>query len=168
MADLEKAQAFFEHEQTIPYRIPLSVDETDNCCAGKHIRLKKNFEELGIPTRYRICWFRWSDTPIPSTLRTLPHEDDCTHLYLEILIDDHWLPVDATWDPGLAPLLPISLWSTPFNGTTVAVPSYKTLSPEDSEADMRAFNVEVVEQDLKKNGIFFKALNDWLVDVRNM
>ncbi len=166
MLDDRFIRSAFEHERNIPYRIPLSLQEVDDCCAGKHIRLRKVLESQGIPTRYRICWFKWSDTPIPQELCAIPHEDDCTHLYLEIKIDGVWRILDATWDPGVASVFPTSVLDDSLQSTRVGVPAYKTLSPEDSEEDMRNFTPEVVERDLKINGAFFRAFNEWLENIR--
>jgi hypothetical protein len=164
--DLEQIKILFETERDIPYRIPLSISETNNCCAGKHVRLKQKLESLGIPFRWRICWFRWSDLPIPKDILNLPHTDESTHLYLELFIDGTWLTLDASWDKGLAAILPVSIWSEPFKGTPIAVPAYQTLSPEESETYMNSLADEEAEEDLQKNGLFFQALNTYLNEIR--
>ncbi len=162
------AQQAFLKERDTPFRIPLSSQETDNCCAGKHIRLREALESLGIPVRWRICWFRWSDISLPNYLQTVPHEDDCSHLYLEIKLNTDWVILDASWDPSLASILSVGIWSEPFSGTQVGVPAYKTLSPEESEEFMKACTPEATAEDLRKNGTFFKVLNDYLEKVRTM
>lgn len=168
MIDWKSAKDIFEKERDTPYRIPLSLQDVDDCCAGKHIRLRKNLEALGISVRWRICWFKWSDTSIPENIRSIPHEDECSHLYIEVELNNNWVAIDASWDLGLASILPVSVWSEPFTGTSVGVPAYKTLSPEESEIFMNAFTSEETEEDLRKNGAFFKALNVYLEEIRTV
>lgn len=166
MDTFKTIQNLFETERDIPFRIPLSISEINNCCAGKNIRLKQALETLGIPVRSRICWFRWSDLKLPKELQDIPHTDESSHLYLEILINDKWFPLDASWDKGLSSILPVSFWSIPFGGTSVGVPAYKTLSPEESEAYMNSLTDEEAVEDLQKNGQFFEAFNAYLDGIR--
>jgi hypothetical protein len=75
----------FNRVRDIPYRIPLSPDEPDNCCSGKAERLHKVFTDAGYEVRDRVCTFRWNDLNLPKELLEVPHEDECTHSYLEAM-----------------------------------------------------------------------------------
>lgn len=159
-------KSLFESERNIPYHIPLSCNEKDHCCSGKHERLFKAFTDAGIETRYRVCWFRWSDMALPPEVSLIPHDDEYSHVYLEVKSDDSWVIIDATWDPGLASILPINEWVEGEN-MTVAVPVTKTLSPEDSAALMAAITPHDIEIDLEKHTAFYRALNEWLEKIRS-
>lgn len=159
-------KSLFETERNIPYQIPLSCDEQDHCCSGKHERLLKAFSDAGAQARYRVCWFRWSDLSLPREVSSIPHDDECSHVYLEILMDGEWMIVDATWDPGLASVLPVNEW-TDDKDMLVAVPATKTLSPDDSAAFMAAITPHDVEADLARHLPFYEALNTWLEVIRS-
>ena len=91
----------FEAVRDIPYRIPLTLDEEDNCCSGKHKLLKSMLVEQGYEVRYRVCSFLWSSVDLPEKIKAISHDDNCTHVWLEVLINNNWITVDATWDEGL-------------------------------------------------------------------
>lgn len=165
MARLSVSRRLFNSERDIPYRIPLSADETDDCCSGKHERLLRKFRDAGVEARQRICWFRWSDVPLPQDVAAVPHDDDCTHLYLEVKTNDVWNIVDATWDPGLASVFQVNEW-TDGTDMAVAVPATKTLSPEESETYMRSLTSADTEKDLAKHREFYRAFNAWLERIR--
>lgn len=157
----------FREIRDIPYRIPLSAHETDDCCSGKANRLMRVCKEAGIEVRYRVCSFQWSDLGLPDALQQIPHENDCTHVYLEMLIEDHWVVVDPTWDCALEGLLPVSTWNGETD-TVIGVPVRDVFSLEESLRIMNESNVDkVIEDDLKKNGAFYKAFNEWLELYRN-
>lgn len=156
----------FLAERNIPYNIPLSCTQVDHCCSGKHERLMKAFKDAGVDCRYRVCWFRWSDLSLPAEVASISHENDCTHVYLEINVDDRWLVVDATWDPGLVRFFPINNW-VPDQDMIVAVPVTKTLSPSESADYMSKITTHDIEADLEKHREFYQAFNNWLSQVRS-
>ena len=160
---MDELKHLFIQERDIPYCIPLSVAEVDYCCSGKHERLRNRFREAGYETQYRVCWFRWSDLALPEDVASVPHEDACSHVYLEVNIDGAWKVVDATWDPGLASALPVNEWEGEMR---VAVPATKTLSREESEAYMASLTSQDAQTDLEKHGKFYRALNEWFEKVR--
>ena len=88
----------YKNIRDIPYRIPLNINEEDNCCSGKMIRMKKFFDTHYYISRYRICRFRWSDIQLPEKILKIPHEDNSTHVYIELLINENWINIDPTWD----------------------------------------------------------------------
>jgi hypothetical protein len=156
----------FRKIRDIPYCIPLALSEPDDCCSGKATRLKELLEACDMGVRYRVCRFRWPDLGLPSSLLAVPHEDECTHTYLEVMIQDTWRIVDPTWDAPLAAVLPVNDWDG-FSDTVVAVPAYATCSLEESAALMVQYeDADVITADLAKNGAFYAALNDWLATVR--
>lgn len=166
MIGLPHLKLLFESERNIPYQIPLSCNEQDHCCSGKHERLLKAFTDAGVEARYRVCWFRWSDIALPSNVSSTPHDDECSHVYLEIKSDDSWTIIDATWDPGLVSILPINEWIDGKN-MTVAVPATKTLSPDDSATLMAGITPHDIEADLQKHHTFYRALNAWFEMIRS-
>jgi hypothetical protein len=155
----------FNKERDIPYRIPLSATEADNCCSGKTRRLKHILENSGYPTRYRVCKFKWSQLDLPTELTDIPHEDDCTHAYLEVLLDNEWVILDPTWDTKLKHMFNFNEWDGRSN-TEIAVESLETYSPEESLQIMEDEDTTEIERDLTINGEFYKEYNNWLESVR--
>lgn len=160
-----KIVKIFESIRDIPYSIPLAYEEKDNCCTGKNKRLLNFLEGEGYKARWRVCSFRWSDIKLPDDVLSKPHDDESTHAYLEVNIGGKWVPVDATWDNSLAKIFSINEWDS-ISATEVAVPCIELFTPEQSSEIIESETKEVVEEDLSKNGEFYKALNDWLESVR--
>jgi hypothetical protein len=121
----------FERIRDIFYAIPLSPAEPDRCCSGKMKTLKAWCDVNGIPSRYRVCAFRWSDVGLPPDLLAVLHADDSTHVYLEVSLGGNWIDVDPTWDRGLAAVLPVNEWDG-RNDTRIAVPPLSRFSHEES------------------------------------
>ncbi|NTU66844.1 MAG: hypothetical protein HGB08_02860 [Candidatus Moranbacteria bacterium] len=157
----------FNQVRDIPYKIPVSLGENDCCCSGKHMLLKKAFENLGYECRYRVCSFRWSDLKLPKGVCEAQHDDNSTHVYLEMKIDGEWKNIDATWDSGLSGVFHVNEWDGE-NDTEIAVPIMDLLSDEKSHEIMTNENIEVIRDDLKKNGEFYKAFNKWLEECRRL
>ena len=156
----------FKKIRDIPYRIPLALGEQDDCCSGKSEKLLKVFQDNGYQARYRVCSFRWSDIRLPEDIAKVPHEDDCTHTYLEVLIGDTWKIVDPTWDKGLQKILPVNEWDGKSN-TQIAVPVQEIFSAERSrELEEYYESRGGMAEDLRKNGAFYKVFNEWLDRVR--
>lgn len=153
--------SLFNSVRDVPYRIPLKWGEKDNCCSGKSERLYKLLEKRGFEVRYRVCVFLWSSLGISSELKKMSHEDDCTHTYLEIKINSKWKILDATWDSGLKNLFHINQWDGKSD-TKIAVKPIKIFTPEKSLEIVKNQNREVITKDIKINGKFYKAFNDWL------
>lgn len=160
-----KAVELFEQIRDIPYMIPLSASQEDNCCSGKAARLKRVLEEIGYETRYRVCDFQWSNLPLPEALLHIPHESNSTHVYLEVKIDETWIDVDPTWDPGLKHVFPIATWDG-RTGTKIAVKPLRLYSHGESRRIMEEPDPIQTEKDLEKNGVFYKKFNEWLESQR--
>ena len=155
----------FKIARDIAYRIPLSLDEKDDCCSGKHKLLKDILEKQGLEVRYRVCSFLWSSIDLPEKVSSVHHDDNCTHVWLEVFINGEWVIVDATWDSGLKNIFHVNEWDGKTN-TQIAVKPIKIFSPQKSEDIMNHENDEDILNDLKINGEFYKAFNDWLEEQR--
>jgi len=156
----------FNTVRDIPYRIPLSPGEEDFCCNGKHIMLKKLLSEQGHEVRYRVCSFLWSSLDLPSKVSSISHDDNATHLFLEVMINSKWVIIDASWDIGLKNILKVNEWDGKSN-TEIGVTPIKIFAPQKSTEIMDADNNEAsVQKDLEINGEFYKAFNDWLDETR--
>jgi len=152
--------SLFTSIRDIPYKIPMQWGGEDNCCSGKHEKLfnllKKEYE-----VRYRVCVFLWSSLKLPPELEKIPHDNDCTHIFLEIKIDGDWKILDATWDKGLKNLFHINEWDGKSD-TEIAVKPTKIFTPQKSLEIVNNQSEEGINKDLKINGKFYKGFNKWL------
>ncbi|MEX0877562.1 MAG: hypothetical protein WDZ40_01705 [Candidatus Spechtbacterales bacterium] len=155
----------FKTVRDVPYRVPLALRENDVCCSGKCKLLKDLFEKQGLEVRYRVCTFLWSSINLPKEVSSVPHDDNSTHVWLEVLINDEWIIVDATWDSSLINIFHVNEWDGKSN-TQPAVEPIETFSPQKSADIMNSENDEDILNDLKINGKFYKAFNGWLAENR--
>lgn len=164
---IEKRIEFFNRVRDIPYKIPLSTSEPDYCCSGKHKILFDLLKSLDLKVRYRVCEFLWNQFDLPEDVKNIPHEENCTHTYLEAYIPENnkWIIVDATWDKGLSDKFMINEWDG-MNDTKNAIQPSKIYSPEESEKFVRTESKEDTEKDLEINGKFYDAFNKWLESLR--
>lgn len=156
---------YFEDIRDIPYAIPLGMSETDDCCSGKHRRLKTQLEARGLKTDWQVCSFKWSQLKLPKKVLALPHADDSTHVFLRVLIESNWVDVDATWDAAVMRVLPVNKWDGKTS-TGIAVPAIEFFSLEESRKIMDEENPQETSQDIATNGKFYRAFNEWLDEVR--
>lgn len=158
--------SIFEKVRDIPYKIPLSLTDEDNCCSGKSDKLFRLLANKGYKVRYRVCVFSWRQLPIPKNVLAAPHTDKCTHEWVELYLDNRWVILNATWDKKLAPIFTINRWNGKSNTKTAVKPT-KIFTPEES---LRIVNNDAttaaMKADLEKNGKFYKAFNNWLKQVR--
>lgn len=119
----------FNSIRDIPYRIPLKWGEKDDCCSGKHEKLFNILTKEGYEVRYRVCAFLWSSLNLPKELENTPHDNECTHIYLEIKVNGKWKVLDATWDSGLRVFFHVNEWDGK-SGTEVAVKPTKIFTPK--------------------------------------
>lgn len=164
---LHDLQAEFLKERDLPYHIPLTQKERDASCAGKHSRFMRFCRTQKIPVRQRIVFFRWEDIALPKEILALNKETHPSHLYLEVSDGQAWHSIDATWDPGLAPLLPINHWSNLKNEMQIAVEPTETLTPEESANYMHGLKHVDVEAHLKQQRPFLEALNTYFEEMRS-
>lgn len=94
-------------------------------------------------------------------MNKIPHDNDCTHTYLEIKIDGDWKTLDATWDSDLKGIFYINQWDGKSN-TEIALKPVKIFSPQKSLEIVNNQSEEVIQKDLQINKEFYKAVNDWL------
>ena len=162
----KKAINYFYFVRDIPYKIPTSIKETDYCCGGKHKILSDLLKSLGLQVRNRVCLFLWNSLDLPSKFKKISYENDCTHTYLEIKTNNRWEVLDVTWDVGLARVFHINDWDGKSN-TEIAVKPIKIFSPQKSEEILNNFEKkENIIKDLKMNGKFYEAFNNWLKEIR--
>lgn len=158
--------SLFNSIRDMPYRIPLQWSEEDNCCSGKHKKLFNQLIKRGYEVRYRVCIFLWRDLNLPLELEKIPHDNDCTHTYLEIKIDGNWKILDVTWDSGLKGLFHINQWDGKSN-TEIAVKPIKIFTLQKSLEIINNQNEEVIKKDLLINREFYKVFNNYLEEKRN-
>lgn len=157
----------FNEVRDTPFRIALSLQESADDCLGKANRLFKIFKKYGYDVRYRVCKIKWSSISLPEKVSKMPHDDNCSHTYLEVKINGQWKIIDATWDKGLKNLFSINEWGGKWNNK-FAIPCLECFSPEESlEYIKRITTDEAIALDLKENGTFYKAMNEWLEECRN-
>lgn len=158
---------YFNSARDAHYKIPTTLTEEDNCCSGKHKKLHQLLQSINVKVRYRVCEFLWEDVNLPKEVEKIPHDDACTHTYLEVYNPhkEKWVVVDATWDRGLSNVFKINEWDGE-NDTAIAVKPTKIYSPEESKRFVENESVDDMKKDLGRNGKFYRAVNTWLETVR--
>lgn len=157
---------YFRFVRDIPYKIPISENEADYCCSGKHKVLYQLLKSLKLKVRYRVCEFLWSSVNLPKEVVNIFHQDLSTHTYLEVFIQARgWIVVDSTWDERLSKLFQINEWDGK-NNTVIAVKPVRIYSPAESKRYVETESVDDVTNDLKINGKFYDAINKWLEKIR--
>lgn len=164
---------YFRQIRDIPYRIALSLEEQDYCCATKPSMLATMLLSLGLETRRILCTFKWSDLGIPQDLLSLAPSSEDTHEYLEVLLPEKniWVKVDATWDSSLKEAgFKISDWDG-LTSTVLGVQPVRTFSPKESAEIIKEEdeeNPEIRKKYLEDNRKFFIALNKWMRSFRDV
>jgi len=156
----------FERVRDIPFRIPTRFGEQDFSCTGKCKILYDRLLGVNQLACYRVCSFLWDDLPLPDYLRRTPHDEECTHVYMEVFLGDRCVRVDPTWDKKLGKVFGISQWDGESD-TVIAVKPTRVLSLEEG-LDLIAddYTKDAIERDLVKNGQFYGAFNSWLEKIR--
>lgn len=154
----------FTSVRDIPYAIPLSLGEKNTSCSGKHTILKNIFVEQGLEVRYRVCSFLWSSIDLPIEVSKIPHDDLSSHVWLEVLINNTWVIVDATWDIGIQHILHVNKWDG-ISNTKIAVQPLNIFTVQKS-ADIMNMEHDDILTDLHINGAFYRAFNHWLAEHR--
>jgi len=161
----------FHQVRNIPYRIPLSLDETEGeyggSCLYKVELLKKLLEAEGLECRYRIGIFLWSQLNLPEKIMKAKHNDRGEHVWLEVCINNKWIILDPSWDIGLAGIFSINSW----DGISDTKPAVKPIEILDVSASADIMNFDNYEEafleDLAINGEFYKALNKYFDKIRS-
>ncbi|MGC9310993.1 MAG: hypothetical protein ACP5E4_04710 [Candidatus Aenigmatarchaeota archaeon] len=107
----------------------------------------------------------WSSLNLPPDLEKIPHNEDCTHSYLEINLGDGWKILDATWDGGLKGIFHVNEWDG-RSDTEIAVKQIKIFNPQRSLEIVNDQGEEAIKKDLAINGEFYMVFNGWLEAVR--
>ena len=151
----------FNNIRDIIYELPTNINNKDSSCLGKHKKLKQILEGKGLNARYRICSYLWSSMNLPENIVNLVKDDEATHLYLEFLINEKWVILDATWDCGLRNIFEVNFWDGK-NDTKIAVEPIKIFTSEESNKIINEISEQDVLDDLNKNLDFKIAFNNWL------
>lgn len=160
---MDQLQQIFESVRDIPYRIPLTPEERNDACVGKHFLIKDRFEELGYKVRWAEGVFDWKDLGVPDEILAIEHSKPDYHVWLEVLHEGTWKTIDATWDPGLNKHLPMNEWAD-FGQMKPAVPILN-LVPYEDVVIYREMPNEWIEH-LNKDRAFLEALNHWIERMR--
>ena len=148
----------FQKIRDIPYRIPLSTTELDNCCSGKSRMLKLILENYWYSVKYKVCTFKRSNFNLPKDLLETPHLDLSSHVYLGVFIDNKWINIDPTRDRKLKNILHVEEWDWKTN-TGIAVKTIDFFDDEKSRKIMEDESIEDIESDLEINWKFYEKFN---------
>lgn len=157
----------FRFVRDIPYRIGLTWEEQDYCCATKTPMLQKLLSTVGLKSRRICCEFAWAGFGLPENILAIATTPGAGHEYLEVLIpeNDQWISVDPTWDSQIKSTgLPIAEWDG-LTPTVLAVTPTKTFSPEESSKLIEQVDQaprEDWQEFYEQNRPFLGAINNWL------
>ncbi len=157
--NIKKAVEKFYEIRDIPYHIALHGEE-DCSCGSKNKKLAQELEGLGYKTRERIALFRWGQQDLPKEVSANAEEDDCSHLFLEVIPPgkNDWIVVDATWNPELrSSVLEVSEWDG-LNSTINAVQYYELIPVGKNQ---QYFDLIDDQEDLRINYKIYDAFNKY-------
>lgn len=162
----EQAKDIFQSIRDIPYRLPEFLNDEAPQCAYKSQRLISELGAIGYKTRYRVAEMDWSESLFPKHITALhPSHIVPTHMYLEVMENGEWRPLDASWDIGLSEAgFPIAQ----FDGTnSPGLRLTKLYTIEEAEDYLKLWSDQrKVEEYFLSAGLFLKAANAWLSDIR--
>jgi len=102
-----KLVGLFKRVQNIPYFLFRHRDSkklfslNTGGCAEKAIWLGNKLKEMDIPVKYYRIEFKWEDLPIPKEIIRLKKKGPVHHRALKAKVNNKWIWIDPTWDPGL-------------------------------------------------------------------
>ncbi len=155
-----KAVQKFYEIRNIPYHIALDESEENMQCETKNRVLAEELKKLGYKARERIGLFQWSELDIPTEIKDLPHDDESSHLFLEVIPPEEkdWIQVDCTWNPELEGAgFSISEWDG-RNPTNIAFECYDLIPTENNKKYLSGINYE---KDLRVNYQIYDAFNKY-------
>lgn len=163
----DQARVIFERIRDIPYRLPeFSGDEAPQC-AYKSYRLKQELENLGYEVTVCVAEMDWSKTLFPKPVIDLyPVHIVPTHMYLNILEDGVWRPLDASWDKNLGHAgFPIA----EFDGcNSPGLPLVKIYNSQEQETCLKYWSEpDHIKAYFLAAGLFLEAANKWLASIRS-
>ena len=99
----------FEKVQKIPYRVcKFEEDKVDKNlkfgdCRHKSTLLKQLLQKRGFEIKEVKVIFDWKDLPLPNEILSILKKSPTIwpHSSLKVKINNKWLKVDCTWNPGL-------------------------------------------------------------------
>lgn len=156
----------FQKVRDIPYgdvKDPEEMlEEGKGNCRAKNGYLSNRYRELGIPTRFVVCEFKWGDLPLPPDLGELVEGvKPSRHIYIEMKKEGKWCPVDATWDPRFKKYdFPVSKWSK--EGTQIAVEPVGEERRFDSLEAADRYMSRTKKPESERERKFSKAKNRWI------
>lgn len=167
----------FERVRDLPYSYPSSRDpravlqQGRGSCSGKHYLLGEMFRLLGLQVRHMICTHRFNESPLafPPPMQEMLRRNEIVdlHDYVQIVVSDGWVDVDATWERGLREFgFPVN---EEWDGTS---PMILSVVPEDyavAERDPERLKEELLskltprQRALRKQ--FLEALSGWIQEL---
>lgn len=167
----------FERVRDLPYSYPSSRDpravlqQGRGSCSGKHYLLGEMFRLLGLQVRHMICTHRFNESPLafPPPMQEMLRRNEIVdlHDYLQIVVNDGWVDVDATWERGLREFgFPVN---EEWDGSS---PMILSVVPEDyavAERDPERLKEELLskltprQRALRKQ--FLEALSGWIQEL---
>jgi hypothetical protein len=163
---LQPARAIFEEIRNRPYAWSSQIDKPANNCYFKGIELLQRLGALGYAVRGRVGE-TFLDTVIPEEIRLLyPTEFQLTHFWVEVLLNDIWHTLDASYDPGLASAgFNVNEWDS--NRTCFEIT--KTYTQEEAIAYHDVWSdPEYARSYFKAVGPCAMALNEWYESLRKI
>lgn len=149
-----------------PFLLSTAPGEPDYSCAGKHAILKFRLESLGYSTRYRVGAFNWSTLRLSLEVFTIPHKNESIYSFLEVFINNDWLPIEATWDKAIGRVLPCNDWNG-TSATPISVRVTSLFTPDESLRIMTQNSTQKPMGDISLNSRFYSGINAWLDQVRH-
>ena len=162
----------FEEVRDLPYRIPLEYNEPDYACEGKYKMFMKLADRYNIKARPLVFEYQWTSLNLPRKLLKYTLEEDVLHICPEVYIEERgiWVPADPTWDIKLKNKhngIYVNEWDGE-SPTRLSAPPTRICTPEESlESSLEEMTKGEFDEDLKQNGGFYKAFNEWLEELRD-
>jgi transglutaminase-like putative cysteine protease len=167
----------FERVRDLPYSYPSSRDprtvlqQGHGSCSGKHYLLGEMFRLLGLQVRHMICTHRFNESPLPfpPPMQDMLRRNEIVdlHDYVQIMVNNGWVDIDATWERGLREFgFPVN---EEWDG---ASPMILSVVPEDyavAERDPERLKEELLskltprQRALRKQ--FLEALSGWIEEL---
>jgi len=158
----------FNQVRDIPYQTVKvhsweeALEENIGGCGAKHRLLKKCLEDLGYKCRFAYVPYSWADINwIPENLKDgSQYNRRDLHTFLEVLINNKWTILDATWNKELADFAPVNSSWDGMSDTKIAVPYTKIYHGDDTNELRRQLNCN-------KDGTPTEEQLDWITKFNN-
>lgn len=138
-------------------------------CGAKNRYLAQYFYENGF--QVKVCWteYRWQDLGIlPEKIKNHPNAKRVGHhVYVKVKINNRWILIDASWDRGLCPVLPVNFgWDGKSDQMpAVQVKHEQCLAYPEPYITWRKKNKKPIKITNKGRG-FARLMNDWFESIR--